>query len=428
MLPQLRDIERRFPAEVVIVGVHSGKYTTERRTERIREAVNRLDVAHGVVNDRQYRIWRSYAVRAWPTLVVVDPNGRVLASRPGEFTAEMLAPSLERIVAAYDEAGVLDRRPIDHALDPPAVAPGTLRYPGKVAVAGDRMAIADSGHHRVLVGRLEAAGHRLRVERVVGGGERGFADGADASFDTPNGLALDGDVLYVADSGNHAVRRISLADGAVATVAGTGRQLRTRADFDAGALSSPWDLALVGGTLYVAMAGTHQIHAIDARTGARRVHAGSGAEELHDAPHDSAALAQPMGIVAADGALWIADSESSAIRRVDLGPDGGVRTIVGTGLFDFGDRDGAGDEVRMQHQQALAWHADGRLLVADSYNDSLKWVDPASRLATTWVDGLAEPGGLALGDRLVYVADTNAHRVAVVEERSGAIETLEIAM
>lgn len=431
----MRELERQFPNDVAVIGVHSGKYVAERVTERIREAAGRYEVHHPVVNDRQFRVWRSYAVRAWPTLAVVDPEGYVLGLHAGEFTADGLAPVLERMIGTFRATGALRRPHTRHtaALDAPALAPTTLRYPGKVAVDGQRgrIAVADSGHHRVLVGSLDALGRRLRVERVVGTGEPGFADGDQAAFNAPQGLAFSGDVLYVADAENHAVRAIDLANGRVRTVAGTGRQLRTQRDRDAGALSSPWDVAVVGETLYVAMAGIHQIWAVGTDGTGLRVHAGARGEDIVDGPLESALLAQPMGIVADGdaGRLYFVDAESSAVRSADLdAAAGAVRTIVGTGLFDFGDTDGVGDAVRMQHQQGLALHPSGRLLVADSYNDALKWVDPATRAATTWVRGLHEPGGLALGAGVVYVADTNAHRVAVIDEPTGAVGELEIVM
>jgi sugar lactone lactonase YvrE len=129
-----------------------------------------------------------------------------------------------------------------------------------------------------------------------------------------------------------------------------------------------------------------------------------------------------MGL-ATDGArLYFADAESSAIRISSLDEDGAVETIVGTGLFDFGDRDGEGDDVRMQHQQGLAVAPDGRLVVADSYNDALKWVDPRTRRAETLARGLHEPSGVAVAGEFAWVADTNAHRLVRVRLATGEIE------
>lgn len=426
MLPQLRALERQFASAVVVVGVHSGKYIAERDTRRIRDASIRLDNLHPTVNDRQYRIWRGYAVRAWPTLVAIGPDARVLGTHAGEFTAGMIAPFLERMIAAYGEQ--IDRTPRAFPAGRPSMEPGTLRFPSKVALDGRRLAVADTGHHRVLVGTLDDRGRRLRVERVLGRGVPGFQDGPDGALDGPQGVLVHGDTVYIADAGNHAVRAADLATGTLTTLAGTGRQLRTRADLEAGALSSPWDLARIGEILYIAMAGNHRLYALDLASRALRVHSGSGAEEIHDGPQAEAALAQPMGIVAdathPDGArLYFADAESSAVRWADADAGGRVGTVVGTGLFDFGDADGTGDEVRMQHPQALALAPDGRLLVGDSYNDALKRVDPRTRHATTWLRGFHEPSGLAVAAGRVYVADTNAHRIAVVDVAGDTVDT-----
>ena len=415
----MRELEERFSEELAVIGVHSGKFIAERETARIADAARRLGVAHPVVNDRQFRIWRSYAVRAWPTIVVIDPQGYVLGMHAGEFTSDMVAPALERIIA--DAGATLARSAAAPAAD--AREPKALRYPGKVAVAGQRIAIADSVNDRVLVGELDGA--RARITRVYGA-TRGFRDGEEPLFDHPQGIVFDGDALLVADAFNHAIREIDLISGMTRTIAGTGRQLRTSADERAGALSSPWDLARVGDRVAITMAGNHRLYMLD-RNGARAdAVAGSGAEELHDGPLTKAALAQPMGICADESRIWFADAESSAVRVADVQPEGSVATLVGTGLFDFGDVDGEGDQVRLQHPQGILRMADGRLLVVDSYNDALKWVEPASRRVTTWVRGLHEPGGAALGDDVVYVADTNAHRIAIVSLDDGTVGTLSL--
>lgn len=428
MLPQLRELEQRFPDSLAVIGVHSGKYIAERDTDRIRDATVRLGVTHPVVNDRQFRVWRSYAVRAWPTLVAVDPRGAVVGMSAGEFTADAVTPFVERVLATARADGSLRERSLHFVADPSSAAPGKLAFPGKVAVDDDRIAVADSGHHRILIGRLELDGLRMRIERVVGSGREGFTDGADATFRYPQGLAFRDEMLYVADAGNHAVRVITLASGVTHTLAGTGSQLRTARDRAAGALSSPWDLAFAGETLHVAMAGVHQLWTIDLRDGAVARRTGSGAEDLYDGSHASAALAQPMGIATHGDSLLVADAESNAIREADLAETGGVRTIVGTGLFDFGDVDGVGDIVRLQHPQGVAVAPDGRVVVCDSYNDSLRWLDRAEGRVTTWTRGLHEPGGIAVGVRGVYVADTNAHRVVVVDWTSVSPRHVEIAL
>ena len=417
-----------FPESVAVVGVHSGKYIAERDTARIRDASIRLGATHPVLNDRQFRVWRAYAVRAWPTLVAIDPRGSVVGMSAGEFTADAVAPFVERVVAAARADGSLREEPLHFAADAPSVAPGQLAYPGKVAVDGDRIAVADSGHHRILIGRLEEDGVRMRVQRVIGSGYAGFADGDVAALSYPQGLVFARDALYVADAGNHAVRVVALESGVTRTIAGTGTQLRTARDRAAGALSSPWDLALDGDTLHVAMAGIHQLWTIGLHDGTAAWHAGSGAEELHDGAHGEAALAQTMGLALDGDRLLAADAESSAVREVDLDAAGGVRTVVGTGLFDFGDVDGVGDAARLQHPQGLAVDRDGRVIVCDSYNDSLRWLDRAARRVSTWVRGLHEPGGVATGARGAYVADTNAHRIVVADWATSELHQVEIVM
>jgi len=434
VLPQLRELEQRFPRELVVIGVHSGKFIAERETARIRAAARRLGATHPIVNDRQFRVWRNFAVRAWPTLAVIDPDGYVLGLHAGEFTASALVPLIERLVARGESTGTLRRgaspfEPGEPASRSTDADPHALRYPGKVALGSDgRIAIADSGNHRVLVGSLGTDGRSMRVRHVLGGPEAGNRDGAsgEARFASPQGLAFHRDALYVADAENHLVRAIDVASGAVRTVAGTGRQLRTAADLRDGALSSPWDLAVADDALFVAMAGVHQLWKIGLATGEARPHAGARGENLMDGPLLEALLAQPMGLTTDGRDLYFADAESSAIRRASVDVGGSVSTLVGTGLFEFGDRDGAGDAVRLEHPQGVALHPSGRLLVADSYNDALKWVDRDTREATTWRRGFSEPAGLAIGRGVVYVADTNAHRVAVVDEATGEVVTLAI--
>jgi DNA-binding beta-propeller fold protein YncE len=447
---QLRELERRFPRELVVIGVHSGKHPAERVTTRIHDAARRLGVTHPVVNDRQFRVWRAFAVDAWPTLVLVDPQGYVVGSRGGERTADELTPVVARLVAKHSADGTLRVADVPHrpADATPAASASALRYPTKVAVHAPtrRLAIADSANHRLVVGTLRGEGRMLDVDRVVGAGvptwaraghpaqgatREAFVARADgppdaATFDMPQGVAFDADArwLYVADAGNHAVRAVDVATGDVRTIAGTGVRVRTAEDRRHGALASPWDVVVVDRTLFVAMAGTHQLWAIDLDTETARPYAGGRGEALIDGPRDDALLAQPMGLGADARGLWFADAESSAVRVVE---GANVRTLVGTGLFDFGDRDGVGDDVRLQHAQAVAPAPDGRVLVVDAYNDALKWLEPASRRVDAWLRDFHEPAGVALAPPLAYVADTNAHRIVVVDLETGARDPLVVA-
>lgn len=414
VLPVLRAVEEHFRDQpVVVIGVHSGKFTAEQDPAHIREAVGRYEVEHPVVVDDDMSLWSRYAIRSWPTLVVVRPDGTLAAVAPGETDFATLSAFIQHeLDVARDKGHLADAAPL---LVPPRTPREPLCYPGKIEVLSDgRLVVSDSGHHRLLV--LSADGEVLHA---VGSGLRGLADGplAEAAFDDPQGVAEHDGLLYVADTRNHALRCVDLARGVVSTVAGTG-ELGVSAP--AGrvaardvALRSPWDVVADGDTLYVAMAGNHQICRFFPGDGTLDVYAGTGVEALLDGPVARSAWAQPSGLARAKRTLYVADSETSAVRAVDL--DTGIaRTLIGEGLFDFGDEDGATEGALLQHPLDVAALSDGSLLVADTYNGKLKRVasDRQGARVTTVLSDLAEPGGVAVGaDGAWFVADTNAHRI-----------------
>ncbi|HEU5432522.1 MAG TPA: alkyl hydroperoxide reductase, partial [Thermomicrobiales bacterium] len=340
-----------------MIGVHSPKFTWEQNPDAARAAVQRLGITHPVVHDPDMRLWQEYAVRAWPTLMLVDPLGRVWGRHEGE-----VAPGDRTELAAI--AGVVDRfraagelRPGPLPSDPLPAGGGALRFPEGVLAdpAGDRVFVADTGHDRIVALRPDGV-----TIAVYGAGTAGFDDGppARATFRFPRGLALDpaGAALWVADGATHAIRRIALADGAVTTVAGTGERVFLRAGVSLARttpLASPWDLHWRDDGLWIAMAGSHQIWRYDPAAETVEAVVGSGAEAIHDGPLRQAALAQPSGIAPLGDGFAIADTESSAVRRVDLAT-GRVRRLVGRGLFVWGFRDGIGDEALLQHPQGIA--------------------------------------------------------------------------
>jgi DNA-binding beta-propeller fold protein YncE len=440
VLPRVRELEARFPGELVVIGVHAGKYPAERRTPDIRRAVDRLGVEHPVVNDREFRTWRDYAVEAWPTIALISPDGRLVGTQAGEFPLEDVAAVVTSLVGRYDAEGILDRSPFDPGRDPVAVpgpVAGVLRYPGRVVLAdGDRLFVSDTGNARVLeLAVREWDPPRAEIVRVWGDGS-GFADGEmdEARFAEPQGLAVLGDTLYVADRRNHAVRAVDLDTGLVTTAAGTGvladHGVRSGEARDT-PLRSPWGLLARGRRLLVTMAGSHQLFALDPGRGRLELFAGTGAEAITDGMRLRATLAQPMGLAADPVNVYFADAESSSVRRVGDGPLDAVRTVVGTGLFDHGDRDGAGDEVRLQHDEDVAVHRRG-LIAADTYNDKLKVVTVGERTSAAMRgeagsgEALSHPAGVWADDDRVIVADTGNHRIALIDPVSGQIAPFEI--
>jgi sugar lactone lactonase YvrE len=428
VLPVLRAVEERHAGEpFVVIGVHSGKFDTERDPAHIEAAVRRYEITHPVVVDHEMSIWSRYGVRSWPTLVVLRPDGTIAAVAPGEPDLEVFDRFITKQLDEARQKGTLAARPPEIHV-PAAAAEGALLYPGKVSLLPDgRLVVSDSGHHRVLVTARDG-----KVEMTIGSGKRGLADGPphEAAFDDPQGSCFFGGAVFVADAKNHAIRRVDLDTGEVVTVAGTGELAltmpATRVSAIGAALRSPWDLCAVDGAIFVAMAGSHQIFRFHPDRGEIEPYAGTGVEALVDGPIADSAWAQPSGLAARGRTLYVADSETSAIRAVDLDRSV-VTTLVGEGLFDFGDADGPAPTARLQHALGVAVHTDGTVLVADTYNGKIKRIrERAGDLVVdTQIVGLSEPGSIAVAsDGSWIVADTNAHRVVRIER--GAITPIAI--
>ncbi|MCB8979330.1 MAG: redoxin domain-containing protein [Ardenticatenaceae bacterium] len=441
VIPELELLEEKFADELVVIGVHSAKFVNESDTDNIRQIILRYELNHPVINDNNFEVWRTYGANAWPTFVFIDPEGNVLGFHSGEGVYDLFNQVLIGMVAEFDARDLIDRTPLALKLERDDLANSPLLFPGKVLAdeANGRLFIADSNHNRIVVTDLDGV-----VQAVIGNGRSGLQDGSyeTAQFFRPQGLTLaDANTLYVADTENHAIRKIDLAAEMVETVAGNGRHGAFEAMEGRGtgvALNSPWDVLFVDGTLYIAMAGQHQLWQYDPATQVVRVFAGSGREELVDGSLLSGGLNQPSGLATDGSVLYVADSEASAIRTASLDESGTLQTLVGTGLFDFGDVDGSGDAVRLQHPLGVVY-ADGLLYVADTYNNKIKVIDPATQTSTTllgtgedgWRDGdqplFDEPGGLSLGNGRLYIADTNNHVVRIASLADGTVSTLVLA-
>ncbi|HEU0131010.1 MAG TPA: thioredoxin-like domain-containing protein [Mycobacteriales bacterium] len=391
VLDELRALEEELADVLVVVGVHSPKFAHEADHDAVVAAVERYDVRHPVLDDPDLAMWRQYAVRAWPTLVLIDPEGYVVAQASGEGHAAGLAEVVRDVAAAHEAKGTLRRGPAPVAIAEPAPTP--LRFPAKAVPTPRGLLVSDTGHHQVVL--LDAAFEEVRRYD-------GFAE--------PQGLCLlpDGRVA-VADTVAHLVRALDLDTGEVTTLAGTGAQLRA-APFGGPALeqplSSPWDVAWYDGRLFVAMAGIHQLWAYDGETvGAV---AGTAAEGLRDGPADRAYLAQPSGLAVGADRLWFVDAETSALRWYR---DGEVGTVVGHGLFDFGHVDGPAADALLQHPLGVLARADGTVVVCDTYNGALRAYDPATGTVSTLATGLGEPSAAVEVGGEVVVVESAAHRV-----------------
>ena len=440
IIPDLEQLEREFPDSLVVIGVHTGKYSEEQEDAAVAEAIARYGRRHPVVNDPDYVVWRQWGVRAWPTVVLIDPRGSVVGGRAGEGVYESFQPVVQRVYDEFNARGLIDTTPIPLALEA-TVASTFLSFPSEVLVdeAGGRIFIADAGHHRIVVTDLDG-----RVIRAFGAGEPGFTDGtaSEARFRDPQGLELspDGTTLWVADTRNHALRAIDLVTDEVVTIAGTGRRAYRLPAGDPlnSDLASPWDIHHHDGSLYIANAGTHQIWVLDLDDDRLDVFAGTGRENIDDGHRlNEATLAQPSGLAGDATHLYWVDAETSSVRRVPFAGEGDVETLIGTHLFEWGDSDGPAGTAQIQHAQGLA-AGDGVLYLADTYNHKVRALSLADFSVTTiagsgerdWNDATGaeaafeEPNGLSLVGGKLYLADTGNHTIRVIDPGSGEVRTL----
>jgi thiol-disulfide isomerase/thioredoxin len=468
VLPELKKLEKEFANQLVVIGVHSAKFDTEKDVDNIRAAILRYEIEHPVINDAEHKIWDTYGISSWPSIVLIDPQGDIVAFRSGEFKAEEVRTVLNMAIPWYRDEKLLDEKPFPLTPEAASEAPTPLRFPGKVLAdePGKRLFISDSNHNRIVIATLDG-----QLLDIIGSGEIGQADGdfRSASFNHPQGCALTGDTLYVADTDNHMLRKVDLKAKSVTTIAGTGEQAahpwpglelaeqtQRLPDRWVGvpqgmALNSPWALWVHKQDLYIAMAGPHQIWKMPLSEKEIGPYAGNGREDIVDGAllpkrpymQGFSAFAQPSGLSSDGTWLYVADSEGSSIRAVPFDPRGRVKTIVGSDhldqgrLFAFGDKDGPRKDAKLQHCLEVVC-VKGKLYVADTYNHKIKMVDAKTgetkTIAGTGKRGdsddppeFHEPAGLAYANGKLYIADTNNHKLRTLDLASGTVVTLAIA-
>ncbi|MCJ8166098.1 redoxin domain-containing protein [Pontibacter sp. E15-1] len=422
ILPDLKRLEQEYADVLVVIGVHSAKFDAEKQNETIWQAIRKFGIEHPVVNDASFRLWNEYGIRAWPTVVLIDPNGKVVGQHAGEGVYKTVQPYIQKMKAEFDRE--LNREPITFRDEPPQPQT-TLLYPSKLTHDSEgHLYLSDSGHNRIL--KLNQQGEVLEV---IGSGAQGFANGSytEATFYEPHGLALYHGSLYIADTKNNAIRKVDLASRQVSTVAGTGELayyfLDEQLDVPVNP-NSPWDLLVLEEDLYIANAGNHQILRLDLATGQAYRFAGSGREALTDGPLLEAAFNQPSGLSHNGHVLYIADAEASAIRTLNT-KTGMVLTPLGRGLFDFGDLDGHVDDALLQHCVGLEV-IDSAVYIADTYNGKIKVLDMSHQRVRTLADGLSEPNDVLFLNGQLWVTSTNSHQLFKVDLHSGVKEEVVV--
>ena len=441
VLPDLERLEKKYPNELVVIGVRTAKFNAEKDTNNIKKKVAEYRIKHPVINDANMTLWRKFGVNSWPTFVLIDATGRYYGFASVEGKYDVLDENIAKLVAKHRQANELNLSPVKFFPENEKKHDAPLLYPGKVHTnaAANRLVVTDTGHNRIVVADLEGT-----VVDVIGSGQTGFKNGtfAEASFNRPQGTYLAEDFLFIADTENHAIRVADLKKKTVKTIAGTGVQSQRRSGKGKASvtgLNSPWDIAPIPGNnkFAIAMAGPHQIWELDLNDDTVGVLAGSGMEDIVDGTFQQAAMAQPSGLAFDGENLFFADSETSSLRVLNFKKKQ-VDSLIGRGLFEFADIVGPAARAPLQHCLGVAYH-NQTVYIADSYNNKIKAYDVKKKVVSNLIgtgeagsknDGanstLDEPGGVSFVNNKLYIADTNNHLVRVADLATGEVKTLEL--
>ncbi len=446
LVPVFSEIEKKYSRmPVIILGIHSPKFDNEKKPANVIEAVSRYGIEHPVALDRDMRIWRAFGVSAWPTVVIIGPTGRVEFKAAGEISVAQLELLIQDVIDKYRRNGLISRfRPRIKTSKPRNFS--ALSYPGKMSFSddGSMFALSDSNHNRIIIADSEKG----TILNSIGGMKPGLSDGnfRESSFSRPQGVLWHSNKVYVADTGNHALREIDLDQKKVRTLAGTGSEgflidYGIEYDADGTALNSPWDVAAYRDYIFIAMAGLHQIWRYSMKNKTISVFAGSGREDITDGDLEGADFAQPSGLWLSGNKLHVADSETSSIRSISI-KDRHVSTIAGEGLFRFGDAAGRLSETKLQHPIGLC-SSGTTIYVADTYNSAIKSIDVKTGISSYVISGnkksmcrfgdpecdtlgLFEPNDVKVNGSNLYIVDTNNHLVRRLSLKDRLLKTLDV--
>lgn len=408
IIPEIKELEKKFSKEIVVIGVHSAKFRSEKENQRIRDAILKFGIDHPVVNDADYAVWKSYGVEAWPTLILISPDGKIAFKNEGEHVYNVMSTQIEKLKKEY--AGQINAQPFLFKQYITKKKSSGLNYPSKmVADENGNIWLSDYGNNRIV--KIDQTG---KIQEVIGRGTQGFEDGdfTNCSFNGPQGLALRDKQLYIADSKNNSIRVADLVTNQVKTVAGNGEMGYYYNDnkWNVPVLpNSPWDLLIDSEYLYIADAGNHQVLRMNLSDNKVFRFAGTGSEGIKDGNLKEATFSQPSGLAKKNNIIYVADPEASAIREIDL-KNKKVKTILGQGLFKFGDKDGNLTDALLQHCVGLD-QDHGNIYIADTYNGKVKLLNTRTNKITSIISELNEPNDVLIIGEDLWIADTNNNQL-----------------
>jgi sugar lactone lactonase YvrE len=423
VLQQLAQQQARHGGRLQVLAIDVPRFDHERDSRQVAQRFASHDFGFPVAHDRDWAAWQHFGIEAWPTLLLVDPDGELRARFVGDGHGRTLELRINELLADADASAT--PLPLRAQVEPSM----PLRFPGGLALGGKYLYVADSGHHRVL--ECDQAG---RVLRQFGTGRAGFLDGAaeTASFNRPLRLSAHHGSLYVADGGNHAIRRIDLRRGDVVTLIGSGQPGApvegTVAEPRTVSLDHPCAMALTDDTLLIACSGDNRIWEYDLGSRDLQLAAGSGELAVTDGVGEEAAFAEPVALAAVRQLLYVCDGAGSAIRSLNVRTRQ-VTTLLGRDGWHHGHADGTRTEALLQHPQAIALDPDAPLLwIADSGNNALRTLRlGGGQLETCKLSQpLHGPAGLAVADGVIWIADTLSHAVLRLDIRSGDLRHVPI--
>ncbi|GGK07849.1 redoxin family protein [Luteimonas terricola] len=425
-LVDLGHLRNRHPDRLNVVAVNVPRFDHERESRRVGKRFARNKFEFPIGHDPDWALWQHYGIEAWPTVVLIDAAGQVRDRFVGDGQLREIDTAVSRLQDEATPRSLNVERVEMRRGGEPALP---LRFPIGLALSGNYLYVADSGHHRVLECDLSG-----RVLRQFGSGGAGFIDGPMelAAFNRPQGLCIERDTLYIADTGNHAVRRIQLRGGDIETVVGAGRPGTPNegpvVDPRMVALDQPRAVSLAAGNLYIATAGDNRVWRFDLGAPAMSLVAGSGALAVVDGLREKASFAEPSSLASVQQVVYVCDAAGSAIRSAN-GRSGQVTTVIGQDAWKHGNADGARGDARLQQPQAIALDPGAPVLwIADSGNDCLRSLRLGGGELTTveLPQRLHAPCGMVVGGGAVWIADTDAHAVLRYDIGNGSLKHVPI--